>query len=290
MSVRSAQRNCQTMKRRSKASLKSIFTPTRRSAIVLLEVGLREKVATAPNAPFATIPQPAHLILLLLALTARYPSLVVVNSVDEICSAYPTSGGLYYWSAKLAGPTWAPFASWITGWFNIIGQVIVLLSTGEKMEVDMKHLNMASVKFVFTHFNTDNGVGISSSPYIFLVGLLMAQYSLSEYDASAHMLNFQTEETKEADKNGPKGIISAVGISIILRLCYILGITFAVTNIPYLLSKDNDAGGYAIAQIFYVAFKDRYGHSIGGIICLIIVVVAIFFCGMSSVTSNSRLL
>ncbi|XLR27102.1 hypothetical protein HN51_040327, partial [Arachis hypogaea] len=47
--------------------------------------------------------------------------------------------------------------------------------------------NRASVKFVFTHFNTDNGVGISSSPYIFLVGLLMAQYSLSEYDASAHM-------------------------------------------------------------------------------------------------------
>ncbi|XP_016187707.1 uncharacterized protein LOC107629401 isoform X4 [Arachis ipaensis] len=48
------------MKRRSKASLKSIFTPTRRSTIVLLEVGLREKVATALSAPSATIPQPAH--------------------------------------------------------------------------------------------------------------------------------------------------------------------------------------------------------------------------------------
>ncbi|XP_025627629.1 uncharacterized protein [Arachis hypogaea] len=84
------------MKRRSKASLKSIFTPTRRSTIVLLEVGLREKVATALSAPSATIPQPAHLlvsfcfpslqfsrsslVLLLVALTVRYPSLVVVNS------------------------------------------------------------------------------------------------------------------------------------------------------------------------------------------------------------------
>ncbi|MED6221197.1 Mitochondrial branched-chain amino acid (BCAA) aminotransferase [Stylosanthes scabra] len=143
----------------------------------------------------------------------------------------------------------------------------------------------ASTKFVFTHFNTDNGAGISSKPYIFLVGLLMGQYSLSGYDASAHM----TEETKEADKNGPKGIISAVGISIVLGFCYILGITFAVTDIPYLLSEDNDAGGYAIAQIFYMAFKNRYGHAIGGIICLIIVAVAIFFCGMSSVTSNSRM-
>lgn len=37
-------------------------------------------------------------------------------SMGEICSSYPTSGGLYYWSAKLAGPKWAPFASWMTGW------------------------------------------------------------------------------------------------------------------------------------------------------------------------------
>ncbi|MED6137516.1 Mitochondrial branched-chain amino acid (BCAA) aminotransferase [Stylosanthes scabra] len=75
-------------------------------------------------------------------------TMFVALSMAEICSSYPTSGGLYYWSAKLAGPSWAPFASWITGWFNIVGQwagtasidyslaqliqVIVLLSTGGK--------------------------------------------------------------------------------------------------------------------------------------------------------------
>ncbi|KAK4423524.1 Amino-acid permease BAT1 [Sesamum alatum] len=37
-------------------------------------------------------------------------------SLAEICSAYPTSGGLYYWSARLCGNQWGPFASWITGW------------------------------------------------------------------------------------------------------------------------------------------------------------------------------
>lgn len=47
----------------------------------------------------------------------------VALSMAEICSAYPTSGGLYYWSAKLAGNEWAPLASWVTGWFNIVGQV-----------------------------------------------------------------------------------------------------------------------------------------------------------------------
>ncbi|EEE55994.1 hypothetical protein OsJ_04742 [Oryza sativa Japonica Group] len=70
----------------------------------------------------------------------------VALSMAEICSAYPTSGGLYYWSAKLAGKEWAPLASWVTGWFNIMGQwacttsvdfslaqllqVIILLATG----------------------------------------------------------------------------------------------------------------------------------------------------------------
>lgn len=35
----------------------------------------------------------------------------------------PTSGGLYYASAVLAGPRWGPFASWVTGWSNWVGQV-----------------------------------------------------------------------------------------------------------------------------------------------------------------------
>lgn len=281
-------------------------------------------------------------------------TMAVGLSMAEICSSYPTSGGLYYWSAKLAGPGWAPFASWITGWFNIVGQwavttsvdfslaqliqVIILLSTGGKtgggyeaskyvviafhggilllhailncLPISLLSLfgqlaaawnvlgvfvlmilipsvatERASAKFVFTHFNTDNGVGINSRIYIFVLGLLLSQYTITGYDASAHM----TEETKNADENGPKGIISSIGISIIVGWGYILGITFAVTDIPHLLNPDNDSGGYAIAEIFYQAFKSRYGNGVGGIICLGIVAVAIFFCGMSSITSNSRM-
>ena len=44
-------------------------------------------------------------------------TLVVGLAMAEICSAYPTSGGLYFWSAKLCGNKWGPFASWITGWY-----------------------------------------------------------------------------------------------------------------------------------------------------------------------------
>ncbi|KAG5128513.1 hypothetical protein JHK82_029348 [Glycine max] len=68
-------------------------------------------------------------------------TMLVALSMAEICSSYPSTGGLYYWSAKLAGPRWAPFASWITGWYwstsvnfslaELI-QIIILLSTGGK--------------------------------------------------------------------------------------------------------------------------------------------------------------
>src|SRR5438093_9982174 len=46
----------------------------------------------------------------------------VALAMAEICSSYPTAGGLYYWSAKVApknGPAWA----WFTGWFNLLGQL-----------------------------------------------------------------------------------------------------------------------------------------------------------------------
>src|SRR5450756_501783 len=46
-------------------------------------------------------------------------------SMAEICSAFPTAGGLYYWAAKLAPGKSAPIWSWFTGWFNLLGQVAV---------------------------------------------------------------------------------------------------------------------------------------------------------------------
>src|SRR5579864_7081251 len=41
-------------------------------------------------------------------------------SMAEIASAFPTAGGLYYWSAKLAQTNAAAW-SWFTGWFNLLG-------------------------------------------------------------------------------------------------------------------------------------------------------------------------
>src|SRR6188508_825605 len=48
-------------------------------------------------------------------------TLAVAASMAEIASAYPTAGGLYYWSFRLGGRSWA----WTTAWLNMIGQVAI---------------------------------------------------------------------------------------------------------------------------------------------------------------------
>ncbi|GJN16761.1 hypothetical protein PR202_gb03782 [Eleusine coracana subsp. coracana] len=85
----------------------------------------------------------------------------VALSMAEICSAYPTSGGLYYWSAKLAGKDWAPLASWITGWFNIVGQWACTAS------VDFSLAQLIQV-MILLGTGGANGGGYVASKYVVL--------------------------------------------------------------------------------------------------------------------------
>ena len=40
----------------------------------------------------------------------------------EIASAYPTAGGLYYWSSRMKNKDWG----WWTAWFNLAGQIAIV--------------------------------------------------------------------------------------------------------------------------------------------------------------------
>lgn len=50
-------------------------------------------------------------------------TLFVGLGLAEICSAYPTAGGLYYWTAHFVPLKYRPMLSWYTGWFNLVGQL-----------------------------------------------------------------------------------------------------------------------------------------------------------------------
>ena len=262
--------------------------------------------------------------------------IIVGLAMAEICSSFPTAGGLYYWSAKLADKN-APAWSWFTGWFNLLGQIAVtagidfglaffttaylnivtgygtapknviliyavvlflhgLLNTfGVRLVAFLNDVSVwwhilgvliivaallfvpshhQSASFVFTKFVNNTGWG--STFYVFLLGLLLAQYTFTGYDASAHM----TEETRDAARTAPVAIVMSIVVSLVAGWILLLGVTFAIQN------YSTEVGTLVPpAQIFIDAVGQR-----GGLVLLLIVIGAQFFCGMSSVTANSRMI
>ena len=265
-------------------------------------------------------------------------TLTVALAMAEVCSSYPTAGGLYYWAAKLS-PTHGAAWSWFTGWFNFLGQVAVtagidfgaatflnafldlqfgfaatpghtvllfglilllhaglniggvrlvsllndvsvwwhivgvLVIVGALIVVPDRH---QSTSFVFTHFVNNTGWG--STVYVAMLGLLLAQYTFTGFDASAHM----TEETKNASIAGPRGIVMSVVVSLVAGWVLLIGVTYAIQDYA---GTTGTSTGVPPAQVFI----DAVG-STGGKLLLLIAIGAQLFCGMASVTANSRMI
>ncbi|XBI32348.1 hypothetical protein VPH35_055811 [Triticum aestivum] len=113
-----------------------------------------------------------------------------------------------------------------------------------------------------------------------LTGVTSTYNTGQRYGGPASMtLGWLTEETKNADRSGPIGIITSVSLATVIGWVYLVVLTSIMTDTPYLLSADNDAGGYAIAQALYNTFYQRYGSTVGGLACLGDFAVAMFLCG-----------
>jgi len=263
--------------------------------------------------------------------------LCVALAMAEVCSAYPTAGGLYFWAGRVARRNKRLWA-WYVGWFNFLGEVAVTAAIDYGAAVTwMAMLNLIwgvsvsptsvfvayvvilllhgilntfgvslvrllsdvsawwhlvgvaiivlaltfvpdrhqSLAWTFTEFR--NQTGWTSSVYAVLIGLLLAQYTYTGYDASAHV----AEETKNASVAAPKGMVRSVWVSILAGWVLLVAVTAAIQNYD---AERNSATGLPPAQIFI----DATGRTLG-IFLLFICAVAQFFCGMASVTANSRM-
>jgi amino acid transporter len=91
-----------------------------------------------------------------------------------------------------------------------------------------------------------------------------------------------TEETHSAARSGPRGIVMSILVSLVAGWILLIGITFAIQHYTPELSS---ATGVPPAQIFI----DAVGAT-GGKLLLLVAIGAQLFCGMSSVTANSRMI
>ncbi|KAK9908694.1 hypothetical protein WJX75_001534 [Coccomyxa subellipsoidea] len=143
-----------------------------------------------------------------------------------------------------------------------------------------------SVDFVFGQFNTDDAAahGLPNAGYLFFLGTLCAQFTFVGYEAPAQF----AEETKRADVAVPWGITLSVVANFFLGLSYMLTLLFCIQD-PSMVMTGN-AQGYPVGQIFYDAFKARFGSGTGGIIMMIVPLVTTFNSSVLSLVTNARMM
>jgi amino acid transporter len=113
--------------------------------------------------------------------------------------------------------------------------------------------------------------------FVLLLGLLQAQYTYTGYDASAHM----SEETRDASRAAARGVIMSIVVSAVFGYILALGVTFAIQD----FKTTGGAGTFAVKQVYL----DALGTTTAKVM-LFITVGAQFYCGMSSITSASRMM
>lgn len=269
--------------------------------------------------------------------------LIIGLCLSELVSAYPTSGGIYWWAAKLGGAK----AGFYTGWLNLIGLVAILasvaygcatfldltLGTFSKSWLDGYSLTRVFIIFVallaiaaivnifsahllavinnisvWWHVagaaavililflvpdehasfsdvfaKTINNSGIFSGEkgfgwliFVLPIAAILTQYTITGYDASAHL----SEETKGAADTAAKGIWQSIFYSSIGGWILLLAFLFAV--------QDSDAvskGGGGVSVIFAQAMSSKWVA-----IVLLISTAGQFFCTTACQTSASRML
>jgi amino acid transporter len=113
--------------------------------------------------------------------------------------------------------------------------------------------------------------------YVFLTGLLMAQYTITGFDASAHM----AEETHQASRSAAVGMYMSVVVSVVFGFILLVAVTFAVPSTDGAIENL----GFLVPWVWAESMGQNWAEAL-----LFICVIAQFFCVTASITSASRML
>jgi amino acid transporter len=253
-------------------------------------------------------------------------TMLVALAMAELASAFPTAGAMYHWSAVLGGPGWG----WFVAMMNLLGQVAIVaaidlgcaqqlvaawelpdraaLAAFVAIVVSHGIINLVSLRLVAGLNDLSVAVHVvgvivlvalltvvgRSHPigYVFQTGfttradgsyslgflgsLLLGMWTFTGFDASAHL----SEETHDPARRAPWGIVLSVGVSAVAGYALVVAITLAIGDLPATAGDPHPA-------LFVMQ------HAVGatwGRAALGLAIVAMWFCGLSAVTSLSRTL
>jgi amino acid transporter len=223
-----------------------------------------------------------------IAVTAAigYGCALFMTSLLNLLWGYPTSAGWIYFLYGMimlgAGiinmfrVSITAFLNSISAWWHMVGVIVVVCVLGIVPD------HHKSISFVFGQTINNTGFGGQSWTkgifiYVFLTGFLMAQYTITGYDASAHM----SEETHKASLGAAWGIVMSVVVSVVFGFALLVAVTFAIPS----SAGATGAGIYIVTYIWQTSMSTHWAEFL-----LFIAVVAQSFCTVASTTSASRMM
>ena len=168
----------------------------------------------------------------------------------------------------------------VSVWWHVVGATAIVLIL---IFVPDQH---QSFGYVFSErFNNSGYSGGSTTGFWFFFaivpfGFLLTQYTITGFDASAHL----SEETAAASKAAAKGIWRSIFYSAVGGYILLLCVTFAIPNAADGSPDNAGVGGGGVAYIFNTAMGTNWGGFV-----LFISASAQFFCATSCMTSASRM-
>ena len=112
-----------------------------------------------------------------------------------------------------------------SAWWHMVGVAVIVVVL---IIVPDHH---QSFGYVFGQTVNNTGLGGTVTHgfiylYVFLTGLLLAQYTITGYDASAHM----SEETRNASLGAAWGMVMSVVVSVIFGFVLLVAVTFVIPS------------------------------------------------------------
>ena len=251
---------------------------------------------------------------------------LVALAMAELASAFPTAGAMYHWAAILGGPG----LGWFTSMMNLVGQLAIVaaidlgcaeqagaalglpssyrVATFALLLASQGAINLFSVRLVawlndfsatvhvagvvllvfllavvgrarpFSYAMQTGFTTRADGSYIlgFVTSLLLGMWTFTGFDASAHV----SEETHDPQRRAPWGILSAVGISAVAGYALVVALTLAIRDFAA-TAKDAHPALFVLRG----ALGEGWGRAAMGL-----AIIAMWFCGLSAVTSTSRTL
>ncbi len=134
--------------------------------------------------------------------------------------------------------------------------------------------------WTFTNYSGDAGGGVwpqNNLIGVFMLGLLLPIYTITGYDASAHT----SEETLDARRSVPKGIVSSVGWASLFGWIVLIAVVIAIPNMDAAAKQGYNVFFDTLSKVLPVPLTNLLNLGI---------LIAQFLCGLATVTSLSRMI